>query len=173
MPIKKASYIILRNILLVILISIIIALYLSLSHYIFHQPPPDIKAYVSIHHLTDEDFDQIGTPNVVKEDFRKVNFSLYLNHFSTITQRDISIPNLKEIMNIYDIERYWYGNSTYSDNPGEDAYYLYDIMFLSKGLNEEEIKSVFKDHQIEITWTDEDGLAVNTIINLADIIKFE
>lgn len=173
MPIKKASYIILRNILLVILISIIIAIYLSLPTNKINQTPPEIKANISIHNLTAEDFDQIGTPDVVKEDFRKVNFSLYLNNFSAITHRDLSLPDLKEIMNAYDAERYWYGSSTYSDNPGEDAYYLYDIMFLSKGLDEEGITSVFKNHQIKITWTDEMGLEVNKLINLADIINFE
>lgn len=134
---------------------------------------PEIKAVMTIAKLADEDFDKIGTSNVAKDDFRKISFLLNVNNCSNMTNRIISVPNLKEIMNNYDIERYWYGSGTYFEHPGEDAYYKYDIMFLSRGLaGDEEIKSVFADNQIKITWTNENDKEIENIIFISDIIEF-
>lgn len=134
---------------------------------------PEIKAVFTVSKLSDEDFEDIGSTNAVKEDFRKINFSLNVNNCSNITNRKIAIPNLKELMNSYDIERYWYGQYTSSDSLDEDALYSYDIMFLSKGLTDKNINPIFNDAKIIITWTDKKGKEIKSSVNLTDIIEFK
>lgn len=133
---------------------------------------PEIKATFTISILTDKDFEDVGTSGEVKEDFRKVHFLLEVNNCTNISNRKISIPNFKEVMNTYDIERYWFGKYSASDSPDEDALYTNDIMFLSKGLTEEDIKSIFKGSKISITWDNKKGAEINKTIDLIDIIEF-
>ncbi len=134
---------------------------------------PLIKADFSFTELSDEDFQDIGTKGYVKEDFRKVNLNVRVKNSSNITDRTLTIPDLKNIMNSYDMERYWYGQYTTEDNPGKDACYTYDIMFLSKGLSEDDIANIFKASVITVTWTDKSTKENKSIINLADIIEFK
>lgn len=133
---------------------------------------PVIKATFTFSKLTDKDFKDIGTKDVVKEDFKRVSFILHVNNCTNIDNRIIEIPDLKDIMNAYDIERYWYGENTISDSPGEDALYSYDIMFLSKGLTKENIKSIFNNKKVVIKWENRKGKEVKNTINLSDIMKF-
>ncbi len=134
---------------------------------------PEIKAVFTFSNLTDDDFSYIGTSNVAKEDFRKVSFSLTVKNSANLPARKISIPDIKDAMNSYDMKRYWYGQYTTMDSPAEDAEYIYDIMFLSKDLREEEIKDMFRDRQIFVTWTDKDKTEEMRAINLSDIISFQ
>ena len=138
-----------------------------------HGERSNIKASLSVLKLSEEDFQYIGTSGVEKEDFRKVNFQLNVDYNSRVTNRKITVPDLREVMNSYDIERYWYGNSTKSDNPKEDVLYANDIMFYTKGLDNEGIEDVFDEAQVRVTWTDEDGSEKEEIVNLAEIIEFE
>lgn len=62
---------------------------------------------------------------------------------------------------------------TRSDNPNENRLYSYDTMFLSKGLTDDNIKSMFDDSKILITWTDKKGNEEKKKINLTDIIDFK
>jgi len=132
-----------------------------------------MNATLTISKLSDSDFQEIGTKDVTKDDFRKVKFSYDMENCGKLSNRKIAIPELRGIMNAYDVERYWYGSSTKNDNVGAD-YVLYsnDIMFYSKGLDNEGIKSVFKDAKINISWTDEGGKDTSDTINLSDIIIF-
>jgi hypothetical protein len=134
---------------------------------------PEIQAVLSIKQLSDEDFQYVGGSKESKEDFRKVNFLLEVKHSSEMTDRAITVPMFHEVMNSYDTERYWYGESTKSDNPGEDAVYSNDIMFYTGGLDQEGMAAVFGDAEISITWTDKKGSWKEEIIRLEDIIKFE
>jgi len=113
---------------------------------------PEINTNFTVSKLTDDDFNGVGTiGSRTKEDFRKVYLSFNIKKSRYLSDRTISIPNLRNIMNSYDLERYWYGESTRWDNPTEDAVYTYDIMFLSKNLTDEDIKLIFKDSLIVIT----------------------
>lgn len=134
---------------------------------------PEIETELTFSKLSDKDLMDIGTKDANIIDFRKVLFSVTVNNNTKITDREISLPNLKDIMNSYDKERYWYGEYVTRNNPNEDAEYRYDIMFLSKGLSEDDIKSVFTDSHIIVSWTNEEDKEEMRTINLPDIITFE
>lgn len=134
---------------------------------------PDIKTTFTVTKLTDDDFTSVGAATgSTKEDFRKVYFSIHVKQSKYLSNRKINVPDLKNIMNSYDMERYWYGKNMTWDNPTEDAEYTYDIMFYSKKLTDEDIKSIFKDSQIVISWINNKYIEESTSINLSDILVF-
>ncbi len=152
---------------------LIMILFLSGCKFQGTNSDPEINAIFTISELSNKDFDDIGTKGFNIEDFRKVNISITVKNNTNITDREISLPNIKDVMNSYDIERYWYGEYVTSNNPNEDAEYRYDIMFLSKGLSEDDIKSVFTDSNIIVSWTSKEDKKEKRTINLTDIITFE
>ncbi|HHV09738.1 MAG TPA: hypothetical protein GXX75_05620 [Clostridiales bacterium] len=134
---------------------------------------PEIKSSFTITTLTNQDFESINAEGFEKDDFRKVDFLLEVNNSESIENRSISVPDFTLVMNSYDIERYWFGQYTISDSPGRNALYSNNIMFLSRDLSNDEIRSVFKDEKIVITWTNKNGEEKENIIHLTDIISFE
>lgn len=160
-----------------LIIFVLFLLSLSLISYKFTtKKHPEIKASFIVSKLTDDDFNSIGTDEskkiTTKEDFRKVYISVEFINCKNLSDRKITIPDFKNLMNSYDIERYWYGQSTKLDTPTEDAAYTYDIMFLSKNLTDEQIKSIFKDSQAIITWKNKNTNENSIKINISDIIVF-
>lgn len=133
---------------------------------------PEVTTVFKFSRLSDDDFKEVGAEDATKDDFRKVNFSVTVNYSEDMSDRKIYIPDLKEIMNTYDIERYWYGQYSSKDTPEDDAEYIYDIMFLSKNLSDEDIKKIFKEAQINVTWN-KSGKEEMRRINLSDIIDFD
>lgn len=158
----------------IIFIFILLCLILSACESKEVKDEPEIRASFTISKLNNTDFDEIGTPDVEKEDFRKVKLKLEVSNSSIVSDRKIYIPDLKEIMNSYDnIDRYWYGSSISSDNIDEDAYYEMDYMFFSEGLDNEGIESVFHKGEIKVSWVNNDDEYVKHVINLTDIIEFK
>lgn len=131
---------------------------------------PDITAELIISGLTDEEKTEVGTHGEKIEDFKKLNLELTVKYNKHISDRKISIPEIKEILNSYDIERYWYGGYSTQDNPKEDAEYNYNAVFLAKDLTEEDIKSMFEDSYIRVMWDDDKGREEERSINLSDIL---
>lgn len=162
-----------KNKTFILYIVIFIASFLSACNTSDKTESPEITTTFIFSSLTDDDFKEVGTKENVKNDFRKVLFTLMVKYDTNISNRSISVPDLKNVMNSYDAQRYWFGTYATSDNPTEDALYTYEIMFLSKDMTNDTIKSMFSDSNISITWTDKDGQENSKIINLADIIDFK
>lgn len=135
---------------------------------------PIISASFVISNLSDEDFSSIGTTQVTKSDFKKVFFSLDMKHNDNITERSISIPVFKEIVNSYDnIERYWFGNNTKIDNKSENyTYYETNFILYIGNLSDDEIASIFNSENISISYMENDENK-QEIINLEKILKYE
>lgn len=135
---------------------------------------PKIKMEFNIAHLTDSDYKEVGTSELTdptKDDFRKVEFSLKISHSRRITYRNIVIPDLKKIINSYDIKRYWYGKSSSQDNANERfATYTDSFVFYSKGLTKQQMKDMFRSASAEISW----AVKYNKKeLNLGDYINFQ
>lgn len=154
-------------------ILLLIALLLTACKMQNNNDMPEVSAEFTFSELTDVDYKEVGAGDASKGDFRKVHFSVIVKYNSNWSNRKIYVPDLKEAINSYDIERYWYGQYSSKDTPEEDAEYIYDIMFLSKNLSDDDIKKIFKEAQINVTWNNKSGKEEMRRINLSDIIDFD
>ncbi|WP_313128335.1 hypothetical protein [Anaerocolumna sp.] len=133
-----------------------------------------INASLVVSNLSDEDFSSIGTKNVAKSDFKKVIFIFDMNHNDKISERTISIPIFKKVVNSYDnVKRYWFGKDTTIDNISENyAYYESNFILFTRNLSKDEIANIFHSENISISYMENDENK-EEIINLKKIIKFE
>lgn len=138
---------------------------------------PEISLKFNVSSPTDKEFQSVGTKelkNATKDDFKNIVFTLDVKHSNKISNRNISIPDIKNIANSYDRERYWFGQSYSQDNPEEEfAKYGNDFVFYSKGLDEQAIKNIFNSSEIKISWTANNGNNEERVFKIGEIIEFK
>lgn len=143
------------------------------------QKQASFTSSFNIHKLTDKEYEEVGTSrlgNPIKDDFRKAVLRVEMQHTSNIKNREIIVPTmgeLKDSINLYDIERYWFGNYYEQDNESEDsAEYAYEFIFYSKGLSNDDIKRLVSNLKISTSWVVVDGSTQKENHLLSDIINF-
>jgi hypothetical protein len=131
----------------------------------------------TVSNLTDEEFQYVGTKgleNPTKEDFKNIEFNLEVNNSDAISNRKITIPNLKAVANSYDKSRYWFGESGSDDSSVKKyAQYDYKFTFYANGLNEQDIKNIFNLSEIKISWTTSEGENEEKVFKLGEVIQFK
>lgn len=139
------------------------------------EPKFGLKFNVS--NLTEEEYKLVGTKelkNPKKDDFKNIEFTLDVEHSNKISNRNISVPSIKEVIQKQYKDRYWFGKGDSEDNKEANfASYGEKIVFYSKGLKEEEIKEIFKSSEVKISWSTDNEKSKEKIFNLGDIIEFE
>jgi hypothetical protein len=164
-----------RIIVALVLISIILAIGIySVDRY---KNNPQISVKFNVSNLTDEEFMYVGTKrldNPTKNDFKNIEFTLDVKNSDAISNRKITVPDLKAVVSSYDKNRYWFGNYGSDDSP-VNKYAQYDSKFViySNGLTDQDIKNIFNSSEVKISWTTSDCKDEEKIINLGDIIEFE
>lgn len=138
---------------------------------------PKISLKFTVLDSTEEEFKSVGTKdleNPIKEDFKNIELKLDVEHSSKISNRKITVPDIKKIVKSQYEDRYWFGEMYGQDNESENfARYGEKIVFYSKGLEEEEIKGIFKSAEVKISWTANNGENKEKIFNLGDVIEFK
>ncbi|MBP1756669.1 MAG: hypothetical protein H6Q59_3067 [Firmicutes bacterium] len=138
---------------------------------------PDINIKFNVSDLSNEEFQSVGTKgleNATKSDFRNLEFTLDVEQTNEVTNRKIIIPNLKEVANSYDRERYWFGTSYSQDNQAENfAKYGYKFVFYSKGLEDQVIKTIFDSSEVRVSWTTNSGENKEHVFKLGEVIQFK
>lgn len=133
---------------------------------------PKVNLTLKISDLTEEEFKEIGTKeieNATRKDFKKAEFILEAEFSYKVIDRKIEIPSIKSIISSIPGERYWYGSSNSQDNIGEKvAKYNEKVVFLSKGLEDDEIKDIFKGAEVKITWSELKDNVNEKTMNLID-----
>lgn len=141
-----------------------------------NKEDPEITLEFNVSSLTEEEYKSVGTKgleNPIKDDFKKIDFKLKVEYSKKISNRKITVPNFKEIINSKYNDRYWFGESSSQDNKSENfAEYNESIVFYSKGLEEEEIKEIFKSAEVKISWTTDNGENQEKVFNLGDMVEF-
>lgn len=135
---------------------------------------PTINTSLVISNLSDEDFYSIGTNHVTKADFKKVSFILDMKHNDKISERTISIPIFKDLVNSYDnMERYWFGDDIKIDNISENyAYYETTFILYTGDLSKDEITNIFHSDNITVSYL-KNKETEKKIINLETIIEYK
>lgn len=156
---------------LIFLSSILIIIIFSISQ------EPKINVKFTISHLTNEDYLYVGTHNIEnpsKDDFRNIELSLDIKNLKNTSNRNIIMPEFKEIANSYDRERYWYGHSYEQNNSSENfAQCGYQFIFYSDGLTDEDIRKNFNLSDVGIIWKTSNGKNEEKLIKLNNIIEFQ
>jgi len=139
------------------------------------EPKISLKFIVS--DLSEEEFQSVGTAELIdpaKEDFKKLEFKLDVEHSNKITNRKITKPDFRAIINSQESGRYWFGESSRQDNKNDTfASYGDQIVFYAKGLNEKAIKEIFKAAEVNISWTTAEGQNQEKVFNLGDVVEFK
>lgn len=138
----------------------------------------DVQINTTISPINSEEFNGLGGTNKYGEstekDFKKLTFDFSIEHKEEIN-RDIKMFNdWRTFLNEYDeVNRYWGGNSSFQDNMGVNfAQYDYELIFYAKGLSEEDIKEIFEEARIYVTW-EVDEETKTSEYSIRDSIKFE
>ena len=118
----------------------------------------DIQVNTIISDITAEEFsyiagkNQYGTTN--QKNFQKLTFNFSMEHGSGVNRNIEMFDDWILLINGYDgLNRYWGGSGGSRDNDGENfASYQREFIFYSKGLNDKELKELFKDARITVEW---------------------
>lgn len=139
---------------------------------------PEIQVNTIISNINSEEFNNLGVTDeygeVSKNDFKKLTFDFSMQHDEGVERKIEMFDNWRKLLNTYDgLERYWTGNSTSQDNSGDSfAEYHYDIIFYSKGLNEEDIKGIFSEASLYVEWIKNKDKQSKTYV-ISDTITFK
>lgn len=158
---------------------VLLSIIFSIGIYIIgiYKNEPQISLNFNVSNLTDEEFQYVGTKaldNPTKNDFKNIEFTLDVKNSDAISNRKITIPDLKAVSKLYDKSRYWFGNFDTYDSPiNKYAKYSSKFVFYSNGLTEQDIKNIFNSSEVKISWTTSNGKNEEKIIKLGDIIKFK
>jgi len=138
---------------------------------------PKFILKLNVSNLTEEEYKLVGTKeleNPKKEDFKNIEFTLDVEHSNKISNRNISVPSIKEVIQKQYKDRYWFGKGYSEDNKGTNfASYGEKIVIYSNGLKEDAIKEIFKSAEVKISWLTHSEESKERIFNLDDIIEFE
>ncbi|MBP3889157.1 MAG: hypothetical protein J6F30_16155 [Cellulosilyticum sp.] len=133
----------------------------------------------NIRKLTDAEYREVGTNGLInpqQDDFRKGELIVEIKHTNAIYDRCLDIPSIKEIkmaLNKKEEDRYWWATTTVQDNVHEDkAFYHYEFVFYSKGLDEGEIRDLFKELKVSGRWIDSYSKEHEEVFRLNDVICF-
>ena len=162
---------------IIVIVFTIIVLAIGIYSVDKYKNNPQINVEFNVSNLNDEEYMYVGTKgidNPTKNDFKNIEFSLDVTNSDAISNRNITIPNLKKVSNSYDKERYWFGPSDIDDSPmNKYAKYSRQFVFYSKGLTEQDIKNIFNSSEVKISWTTSSGKDEEKIIKLGENNQFK
>ena len=151
--------------------------YRAISNYnILGALPEPVFISTIISGITLEDYketanDNTEAPNL--NDFRKIQFKLYIEYPNNIKNKKVEIPNL-EMLKISDEENRLRGGSTFErNNEAENfAVYEYEFIFDVKGLNDDDIKNMLNSRETSVSWVDSNNYTFEYNYNIGEITEF-
>lgn len=145
-----------------------------------YSQEPEITIEAVVAQLSEEEFDYAGThglDNPTRDDFRKITIDFEVEHAAKTT-RNVEFPkgdSWREALDTVDNnKRYWSGKSYKQNNDSENfARYEKEVVFYSKGLNEDEIRKIFNSINFELYLDAEEGESMAREYKVGDLIKFD
>lgn len=157
--------------------SIIFDEYRALSNYtnLGILPGP---VYIStvVSGITLEDYKETGndnTENPSLNDFRKLQFKLYIEYPNNIKNRRVELPNLHMLKKDDEENRLRGGSSFERNNEAENfAVYEQELIFDVKGLNDGDIKNMLNSKEASVFWDDSNNFTFEYTYNLGETVEF-
>lgn len=152
---------------------LIIVLFIAFtSLFIFYYHTPKEVFFVEILKLTEEEYNNMSVrdkKDYIKDDFASFNFTLYITRLNKIKNREVHVPNFQNLINRYDINRYWYGSWTKQDNENENfIFYKHHCIIFIRGLTNEQLKDIFKEAEVRFRWEKLNGKEYRKVYNIKE-----
>ncbi|MDV2583324.1 hypothetical protein [Alkalibacillus haloalkaliphilus] len=144
-----------------------------------HTTVPTITTEVTVSHLTDEEYNRVGThgiDNPSKEDFRKFSLKFVMPYRDKLSNRQFDFPgDWRDIINsIDDEDRYWYGSGGHElENKNRGAVYFKDFVFYARGLSDDDIVDAFDSAVVYASWDTNSGEEEQMEHVVGELIEFE
>lgn len=142
-----------------------------------YSDTPKVDIIANLTNLSDKEFSYVGTKgieNPSKDDFINFHFRLKITNLINMRSRDVELPNFKEIINGFDIERYWAGESVRQNISNENfLYYENKYLIFKRGLDAEQLKEMFSTAEVKIIFVYENGRKCDFNYNIGEIIKIQ
>ena len=151
--------------------------YRAISDYnILGVLPEPVFISTVISGVTLEDYKETGNDNTENpnlNDFRKIQFKLYIEYPNNIKNRKVEIPNL-QMLKKGDEENRLRGGSTFErDNEAEKfAVYEHEFIFDVNGLNDDDIKNILNSKEASVSWIDGNNYTFEYNYNIGEIAEF-
>lgn len=142
---------------------------------------PLIEIEAKISPISEKEYKKIGATKdlseLKQEDFKIFEFNFNMEHTDSVKERKVEMykfENLPQVLNGIDgNSRYRYGGWNSQDNESENfATYHQDFVFYTKGLSDDDIKKVFSNEKITVSWTNYKNEQIKKEYNISDLIKF-
>lgn len=138
---------------------------------------PIIEIEVKISSIADDEYSKVGaTQDLIdpkQEDFKVLEYTFNMKHTDAV--ENLQIGNFEDWRNtlnsIDEIDRYWYGGGSSSDNENFSEYQT-KLVYYAKGLSEEDLNKAFSNSKTTVTWTDNENEQIKKQYNIADLIEF-
>ncbi|MDQ0350332.1 hypothetical protein J2R98_000135 [Alkalibacillus filiformis] len=144
-----------------------------------HTSVPTITTEVTVSHLTDEEYNRVGThgiDNPSKEDFRKFTLKFVMPFRDELSNRQFDFPgDWRDIINsIDDEDRYWYGSGGQQlENKNKGAVYFKEFVFYARGLSDDDIVDAFDSVAVYASWDTNTGDKEQRELVVDELIEFE
>ncbi|HHW00229.1 MAG TPA: hypothetical protein GXX36_11820 [Clostridiaceae bacterium] len=160
---------------LILLVTILITFSFTIAG--CKQSNPEITTSIAIDKITQEEYDKIDDSSkpegVTINDLRKLLINVKITNSKKAEERKITIPDLFIIDKIDGVRTT--GGTTYErNNVGTEdtaesmAYIIFDI----RGLSEQDLRDLYKESEIYISYKPKNGNLVEKSISVGDNLKF-
>lgn len=112
----------------------------------------------------------ISKPN--QDDFKKLSLKINIKNQKFMKEKSVTLPNLKQDIQNFSDSIYVYDTIDKSEGFSGEIYENETILFI-RGINEDNIRNIFKDSTVSISWKDKDGNTQKNKCIIGDILKFE
>lgn len=122
--------------------------------------PNPVYSGAMVSSLSDEEYSALDTQqidNPEKDDFRKINYKLYIEYPDNTSNRKVELPEMYSLTDKNGENRYWSGGSSFEqDNEAENfAAYENELIMYVRGLRNTDIRNIFYSLKGSVTWIDE------------------
>ncbi len=136
-----------------------------------------VSLSVVVEPLTEEEFADINPgsiENPVIGDFSKVTVSVNLIGMTPGTERNVTMPALRNLMGDSGIGTYIQGSGSSQNNPEDDfSEFVSENIIYRAGLTDDDIKSIFNGAEAVVKYIGNDGNAVEESLVFTDNIEFK
>lgn len=146
---------------------------------------PEVNLSFKVVNVTDKDYIYINTygiENPVKEDFKKVQFSILVKNRIGTKDLVVDFPEHGDIQNMQSLHdngkldelgRYWFGSSYRDGGNVNEKSYGHEFILYVNGLNNTDIITMFESLKVYVSWNTLEGASLSKEYWVKDVIQFE
>lgn len=142
------------------------------------EKKPDVEIDFEISSINKKEYFEVDPGNKKEEKgkFKKVKFEMKISHSDWVKKRKVEMPDLEKIKNkIKEVDngiKIWESQWEVKEME-KSAKYKYEMIVFGETMKEEEIKEIFENEKIEITWENSKNRKQKIEYNLYDVVEIK